>query len=111
MADDESIPLADEEPVELISAGDDSHKIKRIGGAGDAARKADFKRQLNVTGQGATRVRLFTSKISALSLSAMERQMNEWLDSQHIEVKHVSHAVGTMQDKIKEENLIFFVWY
>jgi hypothetical protein len=114
MADEqEGIPLADDEPVELAAADrtGDSHKIKRIGAAADTSRKSDFKRPLNFDGHGATRVRLFCSKISTSSLLAMERQINEWLDGEQIEVKHVAQAIGTMQDKVKEENLIFYVWY
>lgn len=107
---EEEIPLADEQPLEIVGSRDESMKIKRIGAAGEA-RKSDFKRPVNLNGAGATRVRLFTSKIAAASLSAMERQINEWLDADGIEVKQVAHQIGTMQDKVKEENLILLVWY
>lgn len=111
---DEEIPLADDEPVEIVGPGagrEEASKIRRIGGAGESTRKSDFKRALNITGAGATRMRLFSSKLSATSLAAMERQINEWLDTEKVEVKAVSSEIGTMQDKIREENLILCVWY
>ena len=113
MAEDE-IPLADEEPVEIVGGGsgrDEALKIRRIGQAGETARKADFKRPLNLNGAGATRMRLFSSKLSGTSLAAMERQINEWLDTEKVEIKAVSSEIGAMQDKTKEENLILCVWY
>ena len=111
---DEEIPLAEDEPVEIVGLGqtrDDASKIRRIGGVGDTVRKSDFKRSLNVNGSGATRMRLFSSKLSATSLAAMERQINEWLDTEKAEIKAVSSEIGTMQDKIREENLILCLWY
>ena len=113
MAEDE-IPLAEDEPVEIVGLGetrDEASKIRRFGGQADTVRKSDFKRSLNVDGSGATRMRLFSSKLSATSLAAMERQINEWLDSEKVEIKAVSSEIGTMQDKIREENIILCVWY
>ncbi|MCY2924098.1 MAG: molybdopterin-dependent oxidoreductase, partial [Planctomycetota bacterium] len=77
----------------------------------ETARKADFKRPLNLNGAGATRMRLFSSKLSGTSLAAMERQINEWLDTEKVEIKAVSSEIGAMQDKTKEDNLILCVWY
>ena len=66
---------------------------------------------MNVTGAGSTRCRLFTSKVSTTSLMAMETAINEWLDRENVEIKHVTQTIGIMQDKVKEENMIVYVWY
>ena len=109
---EKEVPLGDDDAVEVFSGtSEEGVKIRRIGAVGDAGRKSDFKRPLNVNGAGATRMRLFSSKLSATSLAAMERQINEWLDAEQIEVKAVSHEIGLMQEKIKEENLILCLWY
>jgi len=64
-----------------------------------------------VTGQGATRCRIFHSKIAAAPLENMEQAINEWLDSEKIEVKNVGHVIGTMEGKRPEPNVIVMVWY
>ena len=70
-----------------------------------------FKRPLNADGSGATRCRLFHSKIAVASLEFMEHQINEWLDAEKIEIKHVSQIIGTMEGKRPEPNLMVIVWY
>ncbi len=107
-----------EEP-ESISLVDDANvdapveHMKRITGA--AARglthKQEFKRQLNFTGAGATRCRIFNAKISEGPLLHMEGMINEWLDGEEIEVKHVGHVIGIMEAKRSEPNLLVMVWY
>ena len=41
----------------------------------------------------------------------MQRQINEWLDSDEIEVKQVGHLIGTMEGKRPEPNLRVMIWY
>ena len=76
-----------------------------------AAVKAEFKRQLNVTGAGATRCRVFHSKVSVAALELMQKQINAWIDGDQIEVKHVAQTMGIMKGKVDEENVIISVWY
>lgn len=103
----------DEAPISLVEEAEASGRTTNIlGGASvESARKTEYQRSLNVTGRGATRCRLFYSKIAVPSLMAMEQQINNWLDSEQIEIKHVAQVVGTMQGKVKEDNVIVYVWY
>ena len=113
--DDE--PLSIELPeVISISEGDDSHasehRLKAFGARGlGAEKKSEFKRSLNGNGTGATRCRIFHSRIAAAPLTYMEKQINDWLDNEPIEVKHVGHVIGLMEGKTPEPNMIVAVWY
>jgi hypothetical protein len=131
MADDNSIipqnqPLTprreDDEAIELVEPEGPTRHDQELGGVKtfgahaaprgfglDQARK--FKRPLNVNGAGATRCRLFHSKIALASLQNMESQVNDWLDGEKIEVKQVGHLIGTMEGKRPEPNLLVMVWY
>ncbi len=106
--EDETITLVDDADVSSPTTS-----VKRISGA--AARglehKRQFERPLNLTGKGATRCRVFTSKISEGPLLHMENTVNEWLDTEEIEIKHVGHVIGTMEGKRSEPNLLVMVWY
>ncbi len=112
-----SAPIAlgdQEEPISLVETeeGGGTSKVKMLGAAAIAVdTKADFKRSLNLTGAGATRMRIFRSKLSVPSLDAMQDHINVWLDSQEIEAKHVASVIGTIQGKAPEPNLIVTVWY
>jgi hypothetical protein len=117
MAEDEPISLEPEEPISLDSDGNEqasaSHQtLRTFGTAGArASQAAQFKRPLNVTGAGATRCRIFNSKIALPSIEAMQTKINQWLDSDTIDIKHVGQVIGTMEGKIPEPNLIVLVWY
>jgi len=110
-------PEEDEEPISLVDveevAGERSSSVRAIGAAAAGARPArkTYQRALNLTGQGATRCRVFHSKISVAALHIMEEQINDWLDGEQIEVKQVGHLVGTLTGKTAEENVIVLVWY
>jgi len=127
-ADDAPVPLDpdDEEPVLLeppAPAADVDEPISLAETSGPsqvrmskrfqdrAAAKADYKRQLNVTGAGATRCRVFHTKVSAAAIEMMQKQINDWLDSEEIEIKHVAQTMGIMKGKTDEENVIITVWY
>ena len=106
-----------ETPIGLVAEGAPAAKpgVRAFGaGAGHGlggVQKSQFKRTVNITGQGATRCRLFHCRISPGPLSFMENQINEWIDGENIEVKHVSQNVGVMEGKSTEPNLIVIVWY
>ena len=101
------------EPIRLVDT-DEGHAaaLKAFGAATAAAgKKAEFHRPLNLPGTGATRCRIFSSKIQYLSLEYMENQINAWIDGEKIEVKHVGHVIGIMEGKRPEPNVIVMVWF
>jgi len=112
-ADDGPIGIEgpDEEPISLEAEGPSgmsiSHKVSVRGAAGEH----QFKRPLQTTGTGATRCRVFRSKISVPALEGVQESINTWLDSDAIDVKHVGHVIGTMHGKTDEDNFIIMVWY
>ncbi len=106
-------PEPEPDPIALVENFDEAAPTKRKAfGAGKTSQhKEDFQRGMNLTGTGATRCRLFTSKIGLGPLTHMEEVINEWLDSESIEVKHVGHVIGTMEGKRAEDNVLVLVWY
>jgi len=118
--DDTPIPLSDDNaPLEVVgadasaaSADAAGSRVRQSAGLGQQMRAAiQFQRSVNLTGQGAVRCRLFHTSLSAASLAAMEDQINEWLDGEQVEVKHVCQTIGVLRGKANEENLIVTVWY
>ena len=120
--DDEALlPAEGDEDLEPISlAGDDeapaepgSSKIRAFGAHAALAgtEKHEFKRPLNLTGTGATRVRVFHSKITVAALEHMAEMINRWIDESEVEVKYVNQVVGVMEGKKPEPNVIVTVWY
>ncbi len=104
----------DATPIQLVEA--DAQKTSKRKAFGSAARagfehKTDFQRDLNLTGEGATRCRLFHSRLSDAPLAHMESVINEWLDENEIEVKFVTQTIGTLEGKRTEQNLLVVVWY
>jgi hypothetical protein len=112
-SDDAPISLqdAEDEPISLVEGTEGVSKLRAIGAAAAAEKRAEFKRPLNLNGAGATRCKMFRTKLAIASLEALEGQINEWLDGEEIEVKHVSQVIGTVQGKTPEPNLIMTVWY
>jgi hypothetical protein len=111
----------DDEPISLVDGSDEGLPglggseglgLRTLGGAGgEAAAEVEFKRPMNTDGSGATRFRMFHSKISLSPLQNLENAINEWIDGDKIEVKHVGHLIGTMEGKRPEPNLLVMVWY
>ena len=118
-ADDKPISLAgDDEPISLVDEPEGPSDFSAggvqtfgVAGGAEAAARKQYKRPLNNNGTGATRCRVFNSKIAIASLEFMEGQINEWLDSEEIEIKDVGHIIGTMEGKRPEPNLLLVVWY
>ncbi len=111
---DKPITLDDEEePISLVE-GDDSDSeglaLKTIGAAANVT-TTKFTRPLNTDGSGATRFRIFHSKISLAPLENLEHTINEWIDKDKIEVKHIGQLIGTMEGKRPEPNVLVMVWY
>lgn len=103
----------DDEPLGLVSGPESTSEgmgLKTIGATASVA-ATKFSRPLNANGAGATRFRIFHSKISIAPLENLEHSINEWIDGSKIEVKHVGHLIGTMEGKRPEPNLLVMVWY
>ncbi len=103
-----------DEPLTLIDdedAGSGASKIQAIGQGALHAVATEFKRPVNVTGAGATRCRIFHSKISPVPMEYLEKLINEWIDNSDIEVKFVSQVVGMLEGQRAEPALIVSVWY
>lgn len=102
------------EPISLVDAepAPGESKVKAFASARDTMHvDRSYRRELNVTGQGATRCRVFHSKVAESSLEYMQDQINNWIDSQNIEVKSVGHVMGTMEGKVPTPSVIVIVWY
>ena len=91
--------------------GGDLKAFGAVAAASGATHKENFNRPMNRDGTGATRCRVFHSKIADSSLLHMETAINEWADREGVEIKHVGHLVGTMTGKKAEDNVIILVWY
>jgi len=103
----------DDEPLGLVGGSDGALEgmgLKAIGETESVA-ATHFSRPLNANGTGATRFRIFHSKISIAPLENLEHTINQWIDGDKIEVKHVGHLIGTMEGKRPEPNLLVMVWY
>jgi hypothetical protein len=107
--------VVDESPIQLVDEGEvKPAKRKAFGSAAARAGfevKTEFKRDLNVTGEGATRCKLWHSRIADGPLLHMESMINEWIDENEIEVKFVTQTIGTLEGKRSEEALLVMVWY
>lgn len=105
-------PGEDDEPISLVDSDETAGPSKvKFGGRATMKKKAEFTRPLNVNGTGATRCRLFRTKMGLAAIDALDQQISEWLDSEEIEVKHVCQNIGDIQGKTIESNLIITVWY
>lgn len=103
-----------DEPISLVDEDDETvhgQKIQAFGKVDIGPERTEYKRPLNVTGIGATRCKIFHSKIGVGPMEFMENTINEWLDDNHIEVKSVTQVVGVLEGKRAEPNLIVMVWY
>ena len=86
-------------------------KIQTFGRGVGVEAKSEFRRPLNLTGAGATRCRIFHTKIAVGPIEYMQRQINEWIDTDQIEVKHINEVVGVLEGKRAEPAIIVTVWY
>ncbi len=106
------LSLADEEDASGPISGRSSTKIQAFGAhTGTTDQEHRYKRTPILTGTGAVRCRLFHSKLTVSALDHMAETINEWLDSNEVEVKYVGQVIGTMEGKKPEPNVIVTVWY
>lgn len=103
----------EEEPISLVddpSAVGESKVRVRLRSRLDGE-KREYSRPVNLTGQGATRCRLFHCRVSMGPLEHLQESINEWLDTEELEVKNVQSFIGVMEGKTPEPNMIVMVWY
>jgi len=111
-SDDEPISIEPEEEPLTIAEGSSGRSISHTAGIrGIASEGHKFSRPMQQSGKGATRCRIFRSKISVPAIEGLEEHVNDWLDSDDIDVKQVGHLIGTMHGKTDEDNIIVLVWY
>jgi hypothetical protein len=97
----EVTPSATPAPKKILAFGEGAH-----------VRKHQWKRTLQQTGTGATRVRSFHGKYSEQGLEYLDNAINEWLDNNaDVEVKFVTSTVMTFEGKIREPALVLNLWY
>ena len=106
-----SIKDPDDEPLTITEESSGRAISHTAGIRGAAAEGFNFSRPIQASGKGATRCRIFRSKISVPAIESLEEHINEWLDSDDIDVKNVGHLIGTMHGKIDEDNIVVLVWY
>jgi hypothetical protein len=86
-----------------------TRKITAFGGS--EKKESEWARVPNTTGNGATHLRTFHSKLTDDALRYVDTQINAWLDENpEFEVKLVSTTIGTFTGKVKEPHLICQVW-
>lgn len=73
---------------------------------------SQFKRPLAPNAAGATRCRIFHSKLNDGALAFMTEQVNHWLDGNpEITVKATTSTIGVFEGKHSDPNLILTVFY
>jgi hypothetical protein len=107
---DEATIHMDDDPS-LAVEGTMEVKAFGVGHVLGAKAGGELKRPLNLNGQGATRCKIYHSKIAAPSLEFLEQQINQWVDGEKVEIKHVSQVIGVMEGKALVPNLIVTIWY
>ena len=90
--------------------------ISAFGGAGGVAGEIfdeeKLARQVKADSAGASRMRVFHTKMSNGASAFMAQTINEWLDAHpEVVVKFVQSTVGVWEGKHAEPHLILTVWY
>ena len=105
----------DDAPISMEAIEDDApSKIRTFESASTlkASTRSTLKRATNLTGQGATRVRTFHTKLTDGAFAFLDNQINEWVDeNQDVEVKFCNTTIGVVEGKRSEPHIIMTVWY
>jgi len=109
----EPLTLVDDEEMDQTGQ---RRAIKALGAGGVGAQGAfddtQLARSLNITGQGATRVRVFHSKMNDGAAAFMTQTINGWIDAHpDVEIKSVHTTVGVWEGKHPEPHLILTICY
>jgi hypothetical protein len=109
--DNDRIPFEEEETLSVTEENSGRSISHNASLSGDIPEGHKFSRPMRKTGVGATRCHIFRSKISVPAIESLEEHINEWLDSDDIDVKEIGHLVGKMHGKTDEDCIIVMAWY
>ena len=107
----------DDEPISLVEGSDAStveeglSKVRQLEMERKKSHEVTLKRDMNLTGTGATRCRVFYCRFAVEAIENMQARINEWIDSDEIEIKHVSQTTAVMEGKNPKPNMFITVWY
>ena len=113
-----------EAPIELVSdadavaaAGPGDSAIRLPGATGLSFdqvqyKEEGFRRALQPDAPGATRCRVFHSKLNDGSMAYMSEQVNNWIDAHDdVVIKFVTSNIGVVEGKHPDPHLIVTVFY
>jgi hypothetical protein len=107
--EDETLSLVDEGDVEKSGRTIEAFGSQKKEKISDESK---LHRTLQKTGTGATRMKLFHSKMNEGAVEFMIQLINEWADTNpDVEIKNVQSTVGMWEGKHAEPHLILTVWY
>ena len=105
-AEDNSVAI-----VDLPDSAETPSKIQ-VFGVKNLGADRNYKRQANVTGNGAVHVRTFHGHLSDDGLERMDNKINDFLEAHpEIEIKFATTTIGLWDGKTKDQMLIVNVWY
>jgi hypothetical protein len=78
---------------------------------GTEFRDDHLKRPVTLTGEGATRCRIFHARLNDGALHHMNVNINDWIDENEIEVKQAMSDVGLFAGKTTEQHLVVIIFY
>ena len=114
----EAIPVeaAEDAPIPMEPGGGGevggSTRIQRTEGSlGLVFDDSKLKRPVTVTGKGATRCRVFHTKLNDGAIAYMLEGINDWVDNNEIEIKQSQSTVGIFHGKTAEEHLLITIFY
>jgi hypothetical protein len=87
--------------------------IRAFGGVGGhKIDESQLQRALQKTGTGATRIKIFHTKMNDGAVDFLCQTVNEWTDKNpDIDIKLVQSTVGIWEGKHPEPHLILTIWY
>ncbi len=108
--------IQDEEPVSLVDESEVGQGGRTITAFARERTKivdeSKLHRSLQKTGAGATRIKVFHTKMNDGAVEFMCQSINEWVDANpEVEIKTVQTTVGVWEGKHPEPHLILTVWY
>ena len=106
---DQGVALVDDSEMEKS----ERKVIRAFGGVGGVkVDETKLSRSLQKTGAGATRIKIFHTKMNDGAVEFLSQTINEWIDhNPDVEIKAVQTTVGIWEGKHAEPNLILTVWY
>ena len=108
----DQLPVIEMEPVDDSDKQNTPSQITSFEAKSQLETTVHYQRPLGKTGQGATRLRTFHTRLSEKAMNYLDLQINEWIDQNpDIEVKFSNITVGIVEGKKAEEHLIVNVWY